>query len=237
MLFAANFLSFWSISGIFFLLDIVCFQQCGHRRIIPCTRAQLVKLYQDSWPVVLRNQLASVIYLCVYEYLFGFVAPEVENKNWIYYVFLAIKFGTAFFVVSFLLTTFHLLYHKYANGKYYWIHKLHHEHRAPVGISAFYSLLLEHIITLTHGSLTLAALRLTHAETCLALAMFNLGIVCGHSGYRFLPIARYHNVHHQKIDLHFADSSWMEDLFEILSAQELRPHNPFHLGAVSHNPS
>ena len=214
MLFVANFLSFCLLCGVFFLLDIIL--NCEHYRIIPRTRAQLLQLYRDSLPVVLRNQLFSALYLGVYEYLLVLVPPdrgetERTNATW---VLLLIKFIVAFFVVSFLLTGFHLIYHKYSNGKYFWIHKKHHEHRAPIGISAFYSSLLEHVITLTHGLLTLAALRLTHWESCLALAAFNLGIISGHSGYSFLPIARYHNIHHQNVKLHFADSSWMEGLFQ-----------------------
>ena len=56
------------------LLDIIL--NCEHYRIIPRTRAQLLQLYRDSLPVVLRKPVILALYLGVYEYLLVLVPPD-----------------------------------------------------------------------------------------------------------------------------------------------------------------
>lgn len=209
-----NFISFWFFSGIFYVLDVVCYKHCSKRKIIPQTCEQISKLYTNSFLIVFINQCISTLFLFVYEN----VAYD-SNEDWgfNFSITLVIKFPALYFITSFLLTLFHIFFHRYT----YWIHKKHHEHQAPIGLTALYASKREWIITLCHGIFSLYLLQLIHLklarfEVALGLIVYNLQLICGHSGYNFIHISRYHNVHHQNPNKRYADSEWMERAFKFI---------------------
>lgn len=215
-------------------------------RIAARTQVQLWALYKSSLGTVLRNQAISFTVLALYEYVYPYPAEDYGAQMGTF-VEISLLYGLGCYVVStrhawlvwlvhtyvevdgammvatmvglyitigFLLVLFHDLYHTRA----YWIHKTHHEHVVPVGITACYASHLEWFITVMHGAIAMHIFGPTQLQACLGLVVYNVELVWGHSGYDFREIARYHIVHHQNPKLHLADSEAMEYGYSVFKA-------------------
>ncbi|KAI5459462.1 fatty acid hydroxylase [Mariannaea sp. PMI_226] len=101
------------------------------------------------------------------------------------------------------------------------IHKTHHRFTAPVAFASQYADVTEHIFANVLPMVLVPMVIHTHILTLwafIASQLFETATV--HSGYDFGGLARRHDLHHEKFNLHYGVTGWLDWLH---GTDELRP--------------
>lgn len=96
---------------------------------------------------------------------------------------------------------------------YRWIHKLHHEYKAPAAVACMYAHPIEFCFGNVAGVILGPALTNAHPYECAFWMTFSLVSTCGsHSGYSFLG-AVDHDLHHEHLLCNYGVGVFMDVLF------------------------
>eukprot|EP00743_Colponemidia_sp_Colp-15_P006676 GILK01007200.1.p1 GENE.GILK01007200.1~~GILK01007200.1.p1 ORF type:complete len:347 (+),score=37.98 GILK01007200.1:132-1172(+) len=206
---------FWGYNLLLFIPDLTGYPQWLQKYKVQPLVQPVKEDKQKFWSGmrrVLFNQLVvTPMYSC---FVFWTVAQYVgvQTRAPLPRFWRLVYDGICFFVCEELLFYYsHRLLHHPRIYKY--IHKIHHEWQAPIGITAIYAHPLEHVVSnmlpLTTGVL-LTGGHIAAYWIWQTVAIFTTVTV--HSGYHlpFLPSPQAHDFHHLKFNYNFGVSGVLD---------------------------
>jgi|TARA_Y100000389_G_C17205208_1_gene385646 sterol desaturase/sphingolipid hydroxylase (fatty acid hydroxylase superfamily) len=207
--FYLNFVITYLLSSVYSIYkDYSNFEEFPQKKIQGFSYEQIFKTYKKVIPLVCTNLFVSSlpcsIILCK-------ILPDnvfdLDNFNVIYSII-------NFFMLKVLTDIFFYICHRLFHTKYFYrFHKIHHEIKAPVGISAIYAhpidFCLANILPIFLPCYFIYT-NIVMIHIWIFLTTWNT-INIAHSGY--IDVAEYHDNHHKYFKYNYGTNCFMDDLF------------------------
>lgn len=182
---------YWLSSLFYYLLDQIRFMkrfkiQDGNNKNNILETAKLV----------IKNQILTIPFIFVCSPLLIVFKTDMNTET--------IEYTKLFATLCIFDLLFYIghyaLHNKYFYGRY---HKIHHEWKAPIALSAHYNHITEHIIVNMFLPFLSAIITGANIYTIsLWMLIATLAVTATHSGY-WIFLAKYHDSHHQFFNIHY----------------------------------
>lgn len=188
--------------------DYKNYKKFPEKKIQGFTHHEILKTYKKVIPLVSINLFISSIPSSI---IFYKILPDnvlnVDNFSVLYSII-------NFFMLKVLTDIFFYICHRLFHTKYFYkFHKVHHEIKAPVGISAIYAHPLDFYI----GNILpiflpcyIVYTNIVMIHIWIFLTTWNT-INIAHSGY--IDVAEFHDNHHKYFKYNYGTNCFMDDLF------------------------
>ena len=155
---------------------------------------------------VIENLILVNLPLCLlYDWMYDqtIVCPSIYGVLWQLFCFVVVE-EVCFYGL-------HRLFH---TKVLYRFHKIHHEWKAPVAYTAIYAHPLEHFVVNLLPSILVPVCMSIHYDVMLCfLFLMITNTLLVHSGYAWTSGVRHHDAHHERFNVNYGITGWMDYLF------------------------
>ena len=193
-LFVCHFITYWLISGIFFVIDLAYDRVRGNN-------------YKLLVLGVLKNQLCVNISLVLFmDYYYPI---RIENELKVVHIIWQLPLLLVMHDILF----YHL--HRIMHSDYlYKYHRKHHEIKKTVGAGALYAGKVEHLVLNVLPAYFLPLLlKMNYICIIVWVIMATINVVCVHSGYDYFYSNEKHADHHSELNINYGFGVYLCDRF------------------------
>ena len=202
--FIFSFLFFGSVS---ILDDYMNCNTLEKNKIQIKSKEELLTIYKKTYKLVFFNVFVSIIPVIYFSsYIINTNVKYLWNISFCKFIFELLCFS---YLIDIFFYLFHRLFHTKLLYKY---HKIHHQIKKPIGISAFYF----HPIDFIFGNIIPIVLSIYISQMSLLTIHITLCIITfdtifiGHSGNK--KLSNFHDNHHKYFCFNFGTNKFMDKL-------------------------